>query len=83
MSLAVQDFGGAFGLARSQKLVVGSPAVITAGDVTKMTSVTLAVTPFPFVFNEIRSVTAFTPFFVGVVITINGFNQHPCVPLRS
>ena len=67
MSLAVQDFGGALGLARSQKLVAGgwiSP-VITGGDVTKMTSVTLAVTPFPFVFNQIRSVTAFYPIFRG------------------
>ena len=37
--------------------------LITVRDVTKMASVTHAVTSFALVLNKIRSVTAFTPIF--------------------
>ena len=50
--------------------VVIAMVVKTVGDVTKMAAVTHAVTGFPLVLNEIRSVTAFTPIFRGVVITV-------------
>lgn len=38
--------------------------VINARDVTKMAAVTHSVTAFPLVLNDIRSVAAFTPFFM-------------------
>ena len=48
----------------------GFPPLITIRDVTKMAAVTHSVTGFPFELNDIRSVTAFTPIFCGVVITV-------------
>ena len=47
--------------AKSQQPMAGF--LITVRDVTKMVAVTHSVTGFSLVLNEIRSVTAFTPFF--------------------
>ena len=47
--------------------------VMTSGDVTKTASVTLAVTTFPLVLNDIRSVTAFTPIFRSNVLVNKPF----------
>ena len=65
-------FGSDFELKANEPGAAATP-LITTRDVTKIAPATHAVTSFPLVLNEIRSVTAFTPIFRSNVLVNKPF----------